>query len=127
MHFQGLHGEDLDVVFLLSEQKSTKDKTNLDQILFQFQYDPSALNNHILNLLETQIVHDLTNEIIDCRKIEALYPIISILFNDQTRVEIFVQSILNEERTNLLSNFHQPIHGVRKIDVITNDLLLFNF
>jgi hypothetical protein len=74
-----------------------------------------------MNLLESQICKDLNNEIIDCRKIQALYPIISILFNDQTRVEIFVQikekSLLNQQyqdQNNLISNFHEPVHGVRK-------------
>jgi hypothetical protein len=80
------------------------------------------LNTHIRNLLEIQIQHDLHNEIIHYRTIQALYPIISILFNDQTRVEIFVQIKLNEEhhqsgeRVNLLMNFHEPIHGVRESD-----------
>ncbi|CAF3510562.1 unnamed protein product [Rotaria sordida] len=117
----GLNGEDLDTVFILSEQKSTNNnnKTNLDQIFLQLRYDSLALNQHIINLLTTQINNDLNNEIIDCRNIQAVYPIISILFHDQTRVEIFVQinekSILNEQyqdETYLLSNFHEPIHGV---------------
>ncbi len=83
-----------------------------------------ALNNHIINLLEQQILQNLNKEIIDCRKIQALYPIISILFNDQIRVEIFVQTIFNEEssgKRNLLSNFHEPIHGVRRIHTQTHE------
>ncbi len=121
--FQGLHGDDLDTVFVLSEQKPIENKTNLDQILLQLRYDPSELNNHIINLLENQIKNDLKDEIIDCRIIQALYPIISIVFNDQIRVEIFVQikekSILNQQYQDerfLLSNFHEPVHGVRRRD-----------
>ncbi len=92
-------------------------KTNLDQILLQLRYDPLALNDRIINLLEQKILENLNQDIIDCRKIQALYPIISIVFNDQTKVEIFVQTILNEqssEKRNLLSNFYQPIHGVSR-------------
>jgi hypothetical protein len=98
-------------------------KTNLDQTFLQLKSDPSTLNNHIIDLLEIQIIKDLNNEIIDCRKIQALYPIISILFHDQTRVEIFVQSIVNrqyQDNTNLLPNFHEPIHGVRSTDIKIN-------
>ncbi|CAF1366340.1 unnamed protein product [Rotaria sp. Silwood1] len=121
----GLNGEDLDTVFILSEQKSINNinKTNLDQIFFQLRYDSLALNDQIINLLTTQINNDLNNEIIECRNIQAIYPIISILFHDQTRVEIFVQIkeklIANEQysdETYFLSNFHEPIHGVHDIE-----------
>ena len=119
--FQGLNGEDLDTVFVLSEGKSVDDKTNLDQTFLRLRYDSSQLNNLISDILEKQIHNVLNNEILDCRRIQALYPIISILFHDQTRVEIFVQikekSILNEQYPDerfLLSNFHEPVHGVRR-------------
>ena len=114
--FQGLHGDDLDVVFILCEEKSTKNRTELDQKLLQLKYDPLALNAHLLELLQRQILNDFHAEIIDCRKIDALYPIISIIFTDQTRVEIFIQPIFNDQndkKKNLLSNFYQPLHGVR--------------
>lgn len=122
--FQGLHGEDLDTVLVLSEENNSNEKTDLDQIILQLRYDPIALNDRITNLLEQRILEDLKNEIIDCRKIQAIYPIISILFNDQTRVEIFVQTIFDKQSTekgNLLSNFHEPIHGVSRthVQVIT--------
>ena len=84
------------------------------------QYNPFELNNYIINLLTN---HIRKNEIIECRNIQAVYPIISILFYDQTRTEIFVQikgnSTLNEQNSNemcLLSDFHEPIHGVRNKD-----------
>ena len=112
-----MHGEDLDTVFLLSGSNCGEKRSNLDQIFLQFRYDPSALNNQITDLLEKHILDEFNDEMIDCRKIQALYPIISIVFNDQTRVEIFVQSTFNdssEDQTNMLSNFHQPIHGVRR-------------
>ncbi|CAF3086938.1 unnamed protein product, partial [Rotaria sp. Silwood2] len=119
----GLNGEDLDTVLILSEQKSANNnKTNLDKIFLQLRYDSLALNQHIINLLTTQINSDFNNEIIECRNIQAVYPIISILFHDQTRVEIFIQikekSTLNEQYqddiAHLLSNFYEPIHGVRE-------------
>ncbi len=123
--FQGLNGEDLDTVFVLSEQKSIDNKTDLDQNFLQLRYDSSELNNLILDLLEKQVHNVLNNEIIACRRIQAVYPIISILFHDQTRVEIFVQikekSIFNEGF--LLSNIHEPIHGVRKLNYPNKQML----
>ncbi|CAM4875460.1 unnamed protein product [Rotaria socialis] len=115
----GLDGEDLDTVLILCELNSSNTKTNLDDIVSQLRYDSFALNNHIINL----ITKYFNNEIIDCRNIQAIYPIISILFHDQTRVELFVEirekSIPNEQiqdGTFLLSNFHQPVHGVHDIE-----------
>ena len=117
-HFQGLHGDDLDTAFVLCQENSpTSDKTELDQKLLRLKHDRLALHAHLISLLEQQIVNDLHEEILDCRKIEALYPIILIIFTDQTRVEIFVQTIFNEQdesKRNLLSNFDQPLHGVRR-------------
>ncbi|CAF0914485.1 unnamed protein product [Adineta steineri] len=114
----GLNGEDLDTVLVLSQQKSLENKTNLDQTFLRLRYQLPELTNLILDLLEKQIHHVFNNEIIDCRNIQAIYPILSILFNDHTRVEIFVQikevSILDE--IDLLSNFHEPIHGVHDIE-----------
>ncbi|CAF4050962.1 unnamed protein product, partial [Rotaria magnacalcarata] len=115
----GLDGEDLDTVLILCEQNSSNTKTNLDDIISQLRYDSFALNNHIINL----ITKYFNNEITDCRNIQAIHPIISILFHDQTRVELFVEirekSISNEQiqdGTFLLSNFHQPVHGVHDIE-----------
>jgi hypothetical protein len=53
-------------------------------------------------------------------KIEALFPILSILFNDQTKVEIFIQIELNKEQSiqrKHENDSHPPgyIHGVRLI------------
>ena len=118
MNFQGLHGDDLDTVFVLSQEKSTSDRTELDQKLLQLKYDRLALNAYLLDLLQRHILDDFREEIIDCRKIDALYPIISIIFTDQTRVEIFVQTMINDQdddgERNLLANFYQPLHGVRR-------------
>lgn len=50
-----------------------------------------------MDLLETQINGSLQDEIVYYRKIEALFPILSILFKDQTKVEIFVQGVTNEK------------------------------
>lgn len=86
--------------------------------------NPLLLNNYIIDLLETRITKDLNTEIINCRKIEALYPIISIIFNDQIRVEIFVQIILNnQDQDNIM--FHEPIHGVRDIQLLKLRIFLF--
>ncbi|CAF4073889.1 unnamed protein product, partial [Rotaria sp. Silwood2] len=109
----GINGQDLDTVFLLNELKSIDNETTFDRTLRQLKHDSNALNNHIVNLLETQINVNLKNEIIYYRKIQALFPIISILFNDQTKVEIFVQIEINKEQS---SNFQQSIHGVYEIE-----------
>ncbi|UJR31913.1 hypothetical protein I4U23_019387 [Adineta vaga] len=128
----GLNGEDLDIVFVLCEHRSINNPTNLDQKFLRLRYDPSELTNCVLILLEKTIQDIFNVEIIDCRRIQALYPILSILFTDQIRVEIFVQikeaSILNE--TNLLSNFHEPIHGVHDIErliVYVRSPLIFQY
>ncbi|CAF0878678.1 unnamed protein product [Adineta ricciae] len=114
----GLHGDDLDIVFVVAENGSLDNPTVLDQTFLRLRYDSSALTNHVSDLLEKQISHFFNNEIIYSRRIQAVYPILSILFTDQTKVEIFIEikeaSILKE--TNLLSNFHEPIHGVHDIE-----------
>ncbi len=98
----------MDTVFVLNEVKSNENEpTGFDYTLQQLKNDTNALNNHIVDLLETQINGNLRDEIISYRKIQALFPIISILFKDQTKVEIFVQIRTEKE----------PIHGVRKIFV----------
>ncbi|CAF4791566.1 unnamed protein product, partial [Rotaria socialis] len=73
--------------------------------------------------LETQINGTMKNEILHYRKIQALFPIISIVFHDQTKVEIFVQIKTNKEKSakydlNLVSNFHEPITGVHEIEYL---------
>ena len=95
-------------------------ETTFDETLHQLKHDPSALNKYIVNLLETQINGNFKDKIIYCMKIEALFPIISILFNDQTKVEIFVQIELNDEQSierKAANDSHLPgsIHGVRQI------------
>jgi hypothetical protein len=103
-----VNGADVDTVFVLNEVKSNENEpTGFDYTLQQLKNDTNALNNHIVDLLETQINGNLRDEIISYRKIQALFPIISILFKDQTKVEIFVQIRTEKE----------PIHGVRKIFV----------
>ncbi|CAF3304625.1 unnamed protein product [Rotaria sp. Silwood2] len=118
----GINGQDVDTVFLLNEIKSINSETTFDETLHQLKHDSSALNKHIVNLLETQINENFKDELIYCRKIEALFPIISILFNDQTKVEIFVQIELNNEQTierKAANDSHRPgsaIHGVHDIE-----------
>ena len=95
-------------------------ETKFDETLHQLKHDPNALKKYIVNLLETQINGNFKDEIIYCMKIEALFPIISILFNDQTKVEIFVQIELNDEQSierKAANDSHSPgsIHGVRQI------------
>ncbi len=100
-----MNGADVDTVFVLNEVKSNENEpTEFDKTLQQLKNDTNALNNHIVDLLETQINGNLRDDIVYYRKIQALFPIISILFKDQTKVEIFVQ--VRTER--------EPIHGVRK-------------
>ncbi|CAF4365434.1 unnamed protein product, partial [Adineta steineri] len=96
-------------------------ETTFDETLHQLKHDSSTLNKHIVNLLETQINGNFKNEIIYYMKIEALFPIISILFNDQTKVEIFVQIELNNEQLierKVVNDLHLPesIHGVHDIE-----------
>lgn len=81
-------------------------------MLFQLQYDSLGLNNYLINLLKKYF----NNQIIEYRNIQAAYPIISIVFNDQTKVEIFVE-IRENFNPSLLFDFHQPIHGVRKLKI----------
>ena len=83
--------------------------------LRRFKTDPSKLSDHIADLLETQIKGTLAEEIAHCRKVQALFPILSILFHDQTRVEIFVQVKRSEQQpSDPLLNVRQTIHGVRR-------------
>ncbi|CAF2732680.1 unnamed protein product [Rotaria sp. Silwood2] len=113
----GINGQDLDTVFVLNELKLVNDKTNFDESFLQLKHDSNALNNHIVNLLETQINGNLKDEIIFYRKIQALFPIISILFNDQTKVEIYVQTdINNKHSSNVSFSSQQSIHGVHDIE-----------
>jgi hypothetical protein len=104
---------------VLSESKSKDNETTttaFDETLLQLKEDPNpnALNNHIVNLLETQINGNLKDEIVYYRKIQALFPIISILFNDQTKVEIFIQTRTTKAHSQNKSDSEEPIHGVRK-------------
>ncbi|CAF3416154.1 unnamed protein product, partial [Rotaria sp. Silwood2] len=112
----GINGQDLDTIFLLNELKSTNNETTFDETLHQLKHDSTAFNNHIVNLLETQIQGNLKDEIIYYRNIQALFPIISILFNDQTKVEIFVQIEINKEQSSNDSNSPESIHGVHEIE-----------
>ncbi|CAF3602493.1 unnamed protein product [Rotaria sp. Silwood1] len=112
----GINGQDVDTVFLLNEIKSMNNETTFDETLHQLKHDPNALNKYIYNLLETQINENFKDEIIYCMKIEALFPIMSILFNDQTKVEIFVQIELSERKTANDLHLPESIHGVHDIE-----------
>lgn len=112
-----MNGADVDTVFLLNEVKSNEiESTTFDETLRQLKHDPNALNNHIMDLLETQINEHLKHEIVFYRKIQALFPIISILFQNQTKVEIFVQIRITNE----------PIHGVSHLST-TKQKYIFLF
>ena len=122
---QGLNGDDLDTVFVLWEQESTDAKTSFDLALLRLRYDPLELNNYVIDLLVSYIHEDEGIDIAACRKIQALFPIISIVFNDQTRVEIFVQikyrSLTQQVSlmgNNPIANFHEPLHGVRELSLL---------
>ncbi|CAF1158592.1 unnamed protein product [Rotaria magnacalcarata] len=110
----GINGEDLDTVFVLNEVKSNEGETELDKTLIQMQHDKSSLNNHILNLLETQIKVNFENEIVYCRKVQALFSIISILFTDLTKVDVSLQIKLNEKQS--LESSKEPTLGVHEIE-----------
>ncbi|CAF5065036.1 unnamed protein product, partial [Rotaria sp. Silwood1] len=113
----GINEQDLDTVFVLNELKLANDKTNFDKSFLQLKHDSNALHNHVVNLLETQINGNLKVEIIFYRKVEALFPIISILFNDQTKVEMYVQTeINNKQSSNVSFSSQQSIHGVHDIE-----------
>ena len=95
----------------MNELKSNEQgSTTFDETLRELKDNPSALNDHIVDLLLIQIKGRLNEEIAYCRKVQALFPIIYILFNDQTKVEIFVQIRTNKERSQ------EEIHGVRKME-----------
>jgi hypothetical protein len=121
---QGIHGHDLDTVFVLHEHESQTNETDFDQVLRKLKYDSSALSDYITNLLEGQIRGTFNDEIVDYRQISALFPILSVLFTDQTQVEIFVQIDINhdEKTTCSKSTIHSDrlfganssIHGVSK-------------
>ena len=100
----------MDTVFVLDEVKSRDGgMTTFDETFRRLKHDPDALNNQLVELLQTQINANLKDEIVHYRRIQALFPIISILFKDQTKVEIFVQVRTNSERSQ------EPIHGVSTI------------
>lgn len=99
---------------------NNKEGTSFDETLRGFKDDPNGLNSHVVNLLETQINGSLKEEIVSYRKVEALFPIISILFNDQTRVEIFVQiqrigKHAAEQKYHDDEDSQESIHGVRVV------------
>ena len=101
---------------MLNELKAVDDKTSFDETLLQLRHDSSELNNRIVNLLETQLNGNLKDEIVYYRKIQALFPIISILFHDQTKVDIFVQ-VINDDKyiqdsLNLFPSGPESIIGV---------------
>ena len=99
-------------MFVLNQVKSNEDETELDQTVFRMQHDKVSLNNHILNLLETQIKANFENEIVYCRKVQALFSLISILYTDQTKVEVSLQIKLNEKQA--LESSKEPTLGVRR-------------
>ncbi|CAF3680828.1 unnamed protein product [Adineta steineri] len=118
----GINGQDLDTVFVLNEIKSNDEKTNFDETLLEMKNKPNGMSNHIVNLLEMQINGCLKDEIFYSRKIEALFPIILIVFNDMTKVEISVQVPTNKEqhgdekRSENASNYDKYINGVHDIE-----------
>ena len=79
--------------------------TTLDETLLQMKRDRNQMNKYVLDLLENHINERLKNEIKSCRTVAALFSIISILFNDETKVEIIVQ----------IRNSQEEIRGVRLI------------
>lgn len=111
-----MNGADVDTVFVLNEVKSNEiELTTFDETLRQLKHDSNALNNYLMNLLETQINGHFKDEIVFYRKIQALFPIISILFQDQTKVDIFVQIRVANE----------PIHGVSHLSNTKKNKCLF--
>ncbi len=104
----------MDTVFVLSEVESNESEvTAFDRTLQQLKHDPTALNNHIVDVLETLIKENLKDDILYCRKVQALFPVIYILFNDQTKVEIAVQIKTEKNKSADNSNFYEAITGVR--------------
>lgn len=96
---------------MLNEVKSNEHGwTTFDETLRELKDNPSALNDHIVDLLLVQINGRLKDEVAYCRKVQALFPIVTILFNDQTKVEIFVQIRTNKDRSQ------EEIHGVREME-----------
>ncbi|CAM4806452.1 unnamed protein product [Rotaria magnacalcarata] len=118
----GINGQDVDTVFILNEIKCENNvATTFDEALLELKHDPTGLNNHIIDLLETQINGTMKNEIAHYRKIQALFPIISIVFHDQTKVEIFVQIKTIQEQSKVQTcqddfDGEESIHGVHDIE-----------
>ncbi|CAF0911024.1 unnamed protein product [Didymodactylos carnosus] len=116
----GLNAADLDTVFVLREyQPYDKTRvTNLDRIIANEQQIDSKL--YILQMLEQQI--QTMDDVIECRHIQAMYPLISILFKDNTRAELFLdikeKPVLNNQllKNNGLMYFEDPVHGVHDIE-----------
>lgn len=113
-----MNGSDVDTIFVLDEMKLTEDNpTTFDQTLRQLKDgDHDALRNYIGDFLEQQVKDNFKDELLQCRKVQALYPIIYILFNDHTKVEIYVQIRACREHS------YEAIHGVRTINSISTTL-----
>lgn len=112
-----MKGEDVDTVFVLNEVETNEQRTSLDGQLLKRKNDSSALNNYVVDLLETQINSEFKSEILWYRKVQALYPLVYILFSDQTKVEIFVQiktikTSPDETKSENNSNAQDSVHGV---------------
>ncbi|UJR14808.1 hypothetical protein I4U23_001795 [Adineta vaga] len=113
----GVKGEDVDTVFVLNEVKSNGNRTSFDETLLKVKNDSNTLNNRVVEMLETQINTCFKDELLWCRKVQALYPIITMLFRDQTKVEIFVQiktikEYSDETNNQNKQNSEESIHGV---------------
>ena len=98
--------------------KSTENNpTTFDETLRQLKDgDHDALKNYIGHFLEQQVKDNFKGQLLQCRKVQALYPIIYILFNDHTKVEIYVQIRACREHS------YEEIHGVRTINSISINL-----
>ncbi|CAF0817431.1 unnamed protein product [Adineta ricciae] len=117
----GVKGEDVDTVFLLHEVETNEQRTNLDGQLLKLKNDSTALNNYVVELLETRINSEFKDEILWCRKVQALYPLMYILFSDQTKVEIFVQiktikTSSDESKFEDNSNAQDSVHGIDEME-----------
>lgn len=97
----------MDAVFLLREQENISRGTDFDHQLQQWKTQSSTMRSNLFQLLENQIKGTFQNQIAHYRNVDAMFPIISIVFTDETQMEIFIDFQTNDQ--HMLIN---EIHGV---------------
>ena len=87
--------------------------TSVDKQIIERQHDTGQLSKYFVDFLHEQ----LNDMLIHCYEVVAVHPIIVILFNDQTSVDLSIKFVEQNFKT-CLENFLQPIPGVRNQSLI---------